>query len=318
MKHHDIVKIIEAKYKRYSEQVVEEIKCLPRDCVATDDHETVWEDWKDQLQSQHYVNYDMYEDLILDICQKAVEGLPNDEQQFLWLWSDAYFNGNTDLPPGGEVQICAVRDELFIKVNTIAIDEPMKPAVSTPNPKPQRNRPSLSRMSVDPDESLYDQQAEAAFDRQWSRRNQNLSPSQPNTPPAALSPSDQSATSETTSIKDSHPRVFLHTFIMNLVDDWNRDRADSPDEKIPSAAEVTRTIWDAEETDRGACLNDDANSLTIADVLEAEAKEHFGGHQWQEMEDYINRLTPMEREMINLREFTEIFYAVLRGFGTPE
>src|SRR5207245_935549 len=107
------------------------------------------------------------------------------------------------------------------------------------------------------------------------------------------------------------PSMKLHTFILKLVDAWNSDRQEDP-EGIPTAAEVTRTIWDAEETGRGACLSSDANALTIADVLEVEAKEHFGGRRWKEMEDYINRLTPGELQQINLQEFTGIFYDVLR------
>ncbi len=141
------------------------------------------------------------------------------------------------------------------------------------------------------------------------------------------------------------PRVPLHSFIMNLVDDWNKsrdeenaeidawneerreervagdawanERFEDPD-RIPSAVEVTKTVWDAEETGGNCVLRNDANTLTIADVLEIQAIEYFGGQGWQDMEDYINRLTPSERKMMNLSEFIEIFYDVLRGFGTPE
>jgi hypothetical protein len=36
------------------------------------------------------------------------------------------------------------------------------------------------------------------------------------------------------------------------------------------------------------------------------------------MKDYINCLTPRQSEMMNLHDFTEILYAVLRDHGTPE
>jgi hypothetical protein len=103
---------------------------------------------------------------------------------------------------------------------------------------------------------------------------------------------------------------------MRLVNQWNRDREQDSD-GVPTAAEVTRTIWNAEET-IGANVSNNANSLTIADVLEVQAKEFFGGQRWDEMEEYINRLTPAERDEINLPEFTGIFYNVLRDFGTPD
>ncbi len=99
--------------------------------------------------------------------------------------------------------------------------------------------------------------------------------------------------------KDSAP-IRLHSFIMQVVDAWNKDRADDP-KAMPSAARVTKTIWDAEETSRMASVRDSANSLTIADVLEAQAKEYFGGHHWQEMEDYINRLSPEDAAGRGLR-----------------
>ena len=111
--------------------------------------------------------------------------------------------------------------------------------------------------------------------------------------------------------------VKLHSFIMQLVDDWNRDRAEDP-EAMPSAARVTKMIWNAEETGQMASVRNSANSLTIADVLEVQAKEYFGGHHWQEMEDYINRISPAERQQMNLQEFVEIFYDVLCGCGTPD
>ena len=113
------------------------------------------------------------------------------------------------------------------------------------------------------------------------------------------------------------PRVALHSFIMDLVDAWNSDRNEDPDE-MPSAASVTRTVWEAAETNLMFIVPEDAGALTIADVLETAGKDCFGGHRWNDMEDYINRLTPRQRQQINLQEFTEILYDVLRDFGTPE
>lgn len=112
-------------------------------------------------------------------------------------------------------------------------------------------------------------------------------------------------------------RIQLHSFIMNLVEGWNRDRAQNP-EGVPSATEVTRTIWDAEETNRLAVVSDSANSLTLADLLKEQAIEYFGDHQWREMEDYINHLSRKQRHEMNLREFVGIFHAVLRDFGAPD
>ena len=143
----------------------------------------------------------------------------------------------------------------------------------------------------------------------------------------------------------AEPPISLHSFILTLVYSWNEDRlkeqaeCDETDEepveesvnrmddrdnnwfddrhRMPSAAAVTRTIWDADETGGWWCLGEDDNPSTIADVLEFVGKDCFGGWQWQEMENYINRLTPYERRMMNLSEFIEIFYGVLLGDGPP-
>ena len=116
---------------------------------------------------------------------------------------------------------------------------------------------------------------------------------------------------------DAKSRVQLHYFIMKLVDQWNRDRDQDP-QGIPTAAEVTKTIWAAEEVNCMFEVNEKSNALTIADAIETAGVECFGGQQWTEMEDYINRLSPEEREQINLQEFTGIFYDVLRDFGSPD
>jgi|GEM_PF-3383892 len=113
-------------------------------------------------------------------------------------------------------------------------------------------------------------------------------------------------------------RIQLHPFIVHLIEDWNRGRALHPSD-TPSAAEVTRLIWDSEETGGTAYFPDDnANPLHLADLLKAISKDYFGGHQWRAMEDYINRLTAKERRTLTLDEFVGTFYNVLRDFGAPD
>ena len=114
------------------------------------------------------------------------------------------------------------------------------------------------------------------------------------------------------------PRTELHSFIVHLIEDWNRGRTQHPND-TPSATEVTRPIWDAEETGGTAYFpNDNASPLHLADLLKSVSKDYFGGHQWREMEDYINRLTPKERRNLTLDEFVGTFYNALRDFGTPD
>jgi hypothetical protein len=129
MKRHDIVRIIEAKYKRYAQQVIAEVKALPPDCRQSGDDsplKDVWEEFKDQMQNERSVSFDAYEDTIHRICLGIVENLPEDEQQLLWTWSNAYFNGDEDSPPKGNLLSDGVEEELYSQVCTIATDEPLE------------------------------------------------------------------------------------------------------------------------------------------------------------------------------------------------
>lgn len=113
-------------------------------------------------------------------------------------------------------------------------------------------------------------------------------------------------------------RVNLHSYIVRLAEDWEKARTLGP-ENQPTATEVTRLIWDAEETGGTAYFPDaNASPLHLADLLRSISKNYFGGHQWSAMEDYINRLTSKERRNMQLDEFAGIFYDILRDHGEPD
>jgi len=106
--------------------VIEQIKALGPECRLSDDDSglaDVWEEWKSQMQEEHSIYFDAYEDTIVGICRSIVQSLPKDAQSLLWLLSDAYFNGDEEEPPFGEVLNDALTQELYARVCQIAADE---------------------------------------------------------------------------------------------------------------------------------------------------------------------------------------------------
>jgi hypothetical protein len=115
-------------------------------------------------------------------------------------------------------------------------------------------------------------------------------------------------------------RIVLYNFLMDLIEEWSRMRQEEPWEEYPSASEVTHSLWGTEDICGWSIfsLDDDSNSFTIVEVIKMAVYDYYGDAYWTEMEDYLNRLSEEERSDMDLREFTEIFYWVIRDCGTPE
>lgn len=73
------------------DRAVEQIKGLPEDCRQSGDSdlETVWDEFKFQLQHEQSVYFWAYEDTIRRICAKLVQGLDRVDQARLWLMTEA-------------------------------------------------------------------------------------------------------------------------------------------------------------------------------------------------------------------------------------
>lgn len=123
----DVRRIIEAKYEEYCGRIVQMVQALPADCRQSGDDSVladVWEEFKYQVQRDESAVFGAYEDTITALCQKLIEGLPQHEQDLLWLQSEGYFNWNEqdELP----VKADDVATELYRRVCTRASDEDLK------------------------------------------------------------------------------------------------------------------------------------------------------------------------------------------------
>jgi hypothetical protein len=126
MKRHEVTDIVRRKYRRYANQVIEQIKSLPPECRQSGDDsplKDVWEEFKYQLQEEHSILFDAYEDTIQGLCNKVVVSLPEEEQALLWLRSDAYFDSDEETIPKGQRLVNEITEELYREVSSIASDE---------------------------------------------------------------------------------------------------------------------------------------------------------------------------------------------------
>ena len=66
MKHRDMDRIIESKYKRYTANVINQIKALPPESRLSGDDSglaNVWEEWKVQMQGEQSVFFDQNKEM---------------------------------------------------------------------------------------------------------------------------------------------------------------------------------------------------------------------------------------------------------------
>ena len=122
--------LVDAKYARYAKKVIWHIKRLPKECRQSGDDsvlDSVWEEFKYQIQRVESVCFDVYVEEIRSFCRATVEDLPRDEQGLLWLWSDASCEWDVEREgekiPYGDPVTEALEDELYSRVCSIADDE---------------------------------------------------------------------------------------------------------------------------------------------------------------------------------------------------
>lgn len=137
MKYREILNIIDRKYHSLVLETISNIKNLPSECkVLGDDMVDVWEEFKVQVQGEHCIVWDLYEQMIQGECYRVLRDLPEDEIQLLWLQSEfflRYYEENYDdnyikgVPPFfvNDELISHVEDELYRRLTIKADDEPL-------------------------------------------------------------------------------------------------------------------------------------------------------------------------------------------------
>jgi hypothetical protein len=128
MERPELTRLIEAKFARYVERVIKDIKRLPKECKQSGDDSplrNVWEEWVVQVRGQEFIFYEAYEETIRAICRGVAEALPREEQGLLWLWTDEYYDWlivaeDDDEIPYGDPVLDALENEFFRRVYSAA------------------------------------------------------------------------------------------------------------------------------------------------------------------------------------------------------
>jgi hypothetical protein len=108
--------------------VIDDIKGLPDGSRQSGDDsmlKDVWEEFKYQIQREQSYVFDLYEEVIQDICTRRVAGIDRDKKKLLWLWSDGY--GKTwvdkDKVSLDDVEEEAIAEELYDRLQAAAENE---------------------------------------------------------------------------------------------------------------------------------------------------------------------------------------------------
>lgn len=128
MKREEVANVINTKYKRYTAEVLNLIKALPPECRQSGDDsglKNVWEEWKAQVQEEHSVFYESYEETIRSLCYQFIESLPEEERALLWHYSEAYFDRDDTLPDPTTI-VDDLTEEFFNRIWGIAADEDLE------------------------------------------------------------------------------------------------------------------------------------------------------------------------------------------------
>lgn len=129
------LRLVKSVYDDLTRKVIARIKALPKEACRGGDDEVfadVWEDFKDQVQNQQSVIFEMYEDLVRAQCALVLAGLDQPTRGLLWVWSDDAFEWDEDdleIPYGDPVDE-ALENELFRRVSGAADDEPLVESVA--------------------------------------------------------------------------------------------------------------------------------------------------------------------------------------------
>jgi len=101
--------ILKDKYDKYINQVIIKIKELDANSMLSGDDsnlENVWEEFAFQIQIEHSIFFEYYEETISQIINVFLKSIEISEIKLLWLSTDDYYDFDDD----GFPHLCDMRD----------------------------------------------------------------------------------------------------------------------------------------------------------------------------------------------------------------
>ena len=116
-------------YETLVRKVIADVRALPEGSPYSVDSDLkdVWEEFKDQLQVDQSIMFELYEEKVRGICYHHVSEHDPDAQRLLWLWSEGYLEQwvERDAVKLSNFSVSEVVDELYRKVTDVACNEPL-------------------------------------------------------------------------------------------------------------------------------------------------------------------------------------------------
>jgi hypothetical protein len=157
-----VPRIVDAMYDRLVKKVIADIIALPEGSRQSGDDsclKDVWEEFKYQIQREQSDVFELYEEVIRDLCARRVAGVEREQEQLLWLWSEGY--GNTwvekDKVSLDDVENEAVAEELYDRLQAAAEKEEL--AIDPDVERDQERHDEDMGLSGAPDEDDPDSDA---------------------------------------------------------------------------------------------------------------------------------------------------------------
>jgi hypothetical protein len=126
-----VCRLVKSMYDGLVGQVIADIKALPDSCRQSGDDsklKDVWEEYKYQLQREQSAMFELYVQVIQDICTRRVEGIERERQQLLGLWTEGYLDlwVREDTVSLADWDLEAITAELYQRVSDVAVNEELE------------------------------------------------------------------------------------------------------------------------------------------------------------------------------------------------
>lgn len=123
-------RLVSSKDASYKKTILQSIKKFPKSARSSGDDSvlnSVWEEFKYQVQREQSFAFDVYESSIRSVCRGVVDEMPQDERALLWLFTEAWLDWDEEaVIPHGSMIDQALEDSFCQQIVEHAENEPLK------------------------------------------------------------------------------------------------------------------------------------------------------------------------------------------------